>query len=318
VALLIIAGLFTSIVPPIVSQTRQLVAHVPEISAKVEKRVSQLIDNPPPWVQKILKEEPAPAPAPAPVPADGASSSTNAPAGGGIDRETLHSASGWVANVLPRVGTVFGVVGRHVVGWFGILAGLALVPVYAFYLLVEKRGIESKWADYLPMGDSHFKSEVVFVVHQINNYLIAFFRGQVLVAICDGVLYTIGFLIVGVPYAVLLGAMSIALTMIPFLGAIVTCVAALVLSLAYHGDWLHPLLVLAVFGVVQTLEGLVISPKIMGNRVGLHPLTIIIAVMAGTTLLGGLLGGILAIPLTAVLRVLMARYVWTKRESSAS
>ena len=64
------------------------------------------------------------------------------------------------------------------------------------------------------------------------------------------------------------------------------------------------------FAIVQTIEGLVISPQIMGDRVGLHPLTIIIAVIAGTTLLGGLLGGILAIPLTAALRVLMFRYVW--------
>jgi len=75
------------------------------------------------------------------------------------------------------------------------------------------------------------------------------------------------------------------------------------------------LLVLAVFGVVQTLEGLVISPKILGDRVGLHPLAIIVAVMVGTTLLGGLLGGILAIPLTAALRVLMFRYVWKRREA---
>jgi predicted PurR-regulated permease PerM len=65
---------------------------------------------------------------------------------------------------------------------------------------------------------------------------------------------------------------------------------------------------------VQFLEGFVISPKIMGDRVGLHPLTIIIAVMVGTTLLGGITGGILAIPLTAALRVLMFRYVWRRPE----
>jgi predicted PurR-regulated permease PerM len=67
--------------------------------------------------------------------------------------------------------------------------------------------------------------------------------------------------------------------------------------------------------VVQALEGLVIQPKIMGDRVGLHPVTIIIALMVGTTLLGGILGGILAIPLTAALRVIMFRYVWKKREA---
>ncbi len=70
---------------------------------------------------------------------------------------------------------------------------------------------------------------------------------------------------------------------------------------------------LSVVAVVQSLEGTVISPKIMGDRVGLHPVSIIVAVMAGTTLLGGLLGGILAIPLTAALRVVMFRYVWKRR-----
>ena len=73
--------------------------------------------------------------------------------------------------------------------------------------------------------------------------------------------------------------------MIPFPGAITTCVAALLIALVQFGDWLHPLLVLAVFGVVQTSEGLVISPKIMGDRVGLHPLTIIVLIV-GTTMLG--------------------------------
>jgi predicted PurR-regulated permease PerM len=115
------------------------------------------------------------------------------------------------------------------------------------------------------------------------------------------------------PYAVLLGAAAVLLTMIPFLGAITICFTALIIAFVQYGDWLHPALVLAVFAVVQSLEGLVISPRIMRGRVGLHPLAIIIAVMAGTTLLGGLLGGILAIPLTAAMRVVMARYVWKRR-----
>src|SRR5262249_22295299 len=149
----------------------------------------------------------------------------------------------------------------------------------------------------------------------INDCLISFFRGQVLVAICDGILYTIGFFVIGLPYAFLLGAMAIILTMVPFIGAIITCVDAIIIALVQFGDWLHPALVLGVFGVVQLLEGLVISPKIMGGRVGLRPLTIIIAVMVGTTLMGGILGGILAIPLTATLRAVMFRYVWRIRAS---
>jgi predicted PurR-regulated permease PerM len=158
----------------------------------------------------------------------------------------------------------------------------------------------------------------VFVLNSINNYLITFFRGQVLVAICDGLLYGLGFLIIGLPYALLIGAGAMLLTMIPFVGAIVTCCSALIIAVVQFGDWLHPLLVLAVFGCVQSLEGLVISPKIMGGRVGLHPVTIIIAVMVGTTLLGGLLGGILAIPLTAALRVVLGRYVWKRAVTGES
>jgi predicted PurR-regulated permease PerM len=109
-----------------------------------------------------------------------------------------------------------------------------------------------------------------------------------------------------------LGAAAVFLTIIPYIGAFVICSAALIIALVQFGDWLHPLLVLVVFAVVQALEGTVIAPKIMGDRVGLHPVTIIIAVVVGTSLLGGLLGGILAIPLTAALRVLMFRYVWRR------
>jgi predicted PurR-regulated permease PerM len=130
------------------------------------------------------------------------------------------------------------------------------------------------------------------------------------VALCDAVLYTIGFLAIGLSYAFLIGFVAVFLTMIPFIGAFVVVSSALVLAFVQYGDLLHPLLVLAVFAIVQTLEGFVIQPKIMGDRMRLHPLAIIIAVMAGTTLLGGLLGGVLAIPLAAALRVLMFRYVW--------
>jgi predicted PurR-regulated permease PerM len=129
---------------------------------------------------------------------------------------------------------------------------------------------------------------------------------------CDAVLYTVGFLAIGLNYAFLLGFVAVFLTMIPFIGAFIVVASALVLSFVQFGDVLHPLLVLVVFGVVQGLEGFVIQPKILGDRMRLHPLAIIIAVMAGTTLLGGLLGGILGIPLAAALRVLMFRYVWKR------
>jgi predicted PurR-regulated permease PerM len=327
-ALVIVAAVFGSVVPQLINETRQLAVRIPAYVARVEQRAEYWLSHPPAVVKRLLERESGAKETRGSVTATNGSAlafptnsastaaveSTNAPSflGGTLDNESLQTAGKWLAGALPKVGSwLFGQVGR-VASWLGFLAGLALVPVYTFYFLLEKRGISSRWTDYLPVADSGFKNELVFVLNSINNYLITFFRGQVLVAICDGALYGLGFLIIGLPYAVLIGVMAVFLTMIPYLGAIVTCFTALVIALVQFGDWQHPLLVLAVFGFVQALEGLFISPRIMGGRVGLHPVTIIIAVMAGTTLLGGLLGGILAIPLTAALRVLMFRYVWKR------
>jgi predicted PurR-regulated permease PerM len=187
------------------------------------------------------------------------------------------------------------------------------VPVYVFYFLLEKERIAGNWTDYLPLQESRVKQELVFVLKEINNCMIVFFRGQVLVAMCLGLLLTVGFLTVGLNYAILLGVVAGALSIIPYLGVMLSIIPAVGLAVVQFQDWWHPLLVVLVFVLAQMAEGLFISPKIMGDRVGLHPLTIIIAVMVGTTLMGGILGGVLAIPLTAVLRTLMFRYVWRRR-----
>ena len=205
---------------------------------------------------------------------------------------------------------------KKVTSLFGFLAGLALVPVYVFYFLLEKRSIKRNWTDYLPVRESKVKDEIVFVLHSINDCMIVFFRSQVLVAMCVGTLLTVGFLALGLDYAILLGVMAGLLGIIPYLGVALSIIPAFILSMVQFvpdGDWLKPILILVWFAAVQAMEGFFISPKIIGDRVGLHPLTIIIAIMIGTTLLGGIVGGVLAIPLTAVLRTLMFRYVWVDR-----
>lgn len=227
-----------------------------------------------------------------------------------LNPNSLRSVGTWFATVTPDVlRWTLGQVGR-VASWFGLLAGLFLVPVYAFFFLLEEKNIARSWTDYLPVADPAIKKEAVFVLRSINDALIVFFRGQVLVALCDGVMYAIGFLLIGLPYALLIGVMASIVTIVPFLGAALVCGTALIIAIVQFGDWQHPLLVLLVFSVVQFIEGFVVQPKIVGDRVGLHPLMVIIALMVGTTLLGGILGGILAIPLTAALKVLMGRYVW--------
>ncbi|MEY2410228.1 MAG: hypothetical protein QOF48_2898 [Verrucomicrobiota bacterium] len=329
-------AMLCSILPQAISESRDLATRIPDYAEKVWHRADAWVKNPPDFVRRYLKfaardktgspgvEVPVTSGEAPATPA--ITASTNAPAIEGtrgtngapawsdlFGKMDKGAVASWAAKSAGVASSwVFGQVAR-VASFFGLLAGLALVPVYAFYFLLEKKGIEKRWTDYLPLSNSSLKDELVFVLRSINDCLIAFFRSQVLVAICDGVLYTIGFLIVGLPYAVLLGVMATVLTMIPFLGAMATCTTALVIAFA-QGDWKHPLGVLGVFAVVQTLEGFVIQPKIMGDRIGLHPLTVIVALMVGTTLLGGILGGLLAIPLTAAGRVLMFRYVWKRRD----
>jgi predicted PurR-regulated permease PerM len=330
-ALLVMAGLLASVVPQLVVETRDLVAKMPTYKARLQQKAGDWISHPPELVRKYILRQPAGAAevvahppagmAATHAPAESATSTnalptteTSAPALPALGQSTLRSATEWVARALPVVGNWLSQVVGIIASAFTVIAGLALVPIYAFYFLLEKHGIAARWRDYLPVQDSKFKEELVFVIGAINEYLVAFFRGQVLVAICDGVLYTIGFLVIGLPYAVLIGVMATCLTIIPFLGAITTCVVSLVIALV-AGGWKLALLVLVVVSLVQAIEGTLIQPKIMGDRVGLHPVTIIIALMVGTTLLGGPLGAVLAIPLTAALRVIMFRYVWKKRET---
>ena len=291
----LVLGVLASVIPQVVVETDQLLSRVPEYSQNIQARFSQLLAHPPELLRHFLPKPPA----------EGAADSGQA-------ASMLATVTGWVMGSLPEMGSWLLQHAAKAASGFGLLAGLALVPVYAFYFLLEKRGIEQHWRDYLPLRNSAAKDELVFLIEAINQYLVAFFRGQLLVALCDAVLYTAGFFIMGLNYAFLLGFMAVFLTMIPFLGALVICVTALTLAFVQYGDWLHPALVLAVFAVVQTLESLLISPKIMGDRVGLPQVVIIIAVMAGTTLLGGILGGLLAIPLAAALRVILFRYVWKK------
>ena len=310
IAVLLVGGVVASVVPSLISQVNELTTEFPKQAKKFQISVSSIVN--------------------AVDPAKPTNTSPNAPAKPGwfeMPQEWLKNVG--VTNEKVREFMVDAVSKisawgleqlKKVMSLFGFLAGLALVPVYVFYFLLEKRGIKQNWTDYLPVHESRVKEEIVFVLHSINDCLIVFFRGQVLVAMCVGALLTTGFLLIGLEYAILLGVMAGLLSIIPYLGVALSIIPAFVLSIIQfvpdHG-WLKPVLVLVVFAAVQAMEGLFISPKIIGDRVGLHPLTIIVAVMVGTTLLGGIMGGVLAIPLTAALRTAMFRYVWKNRVHSS-
>ena len=206
----------------------------------------------------------------------------------------------------------------------GILAGLALVPVYVFYFLLEAQTIQRKWSDYLPLKESKFKEEAVFVLESFNECLVVFFRGQVLVAICVGICLAIGFSLIGLPYGILLGLLAGIVGIIPYFGVIVSTIPVLLLSLTHQDDmnflgiglgFYSPFAALAVCAIVLFMEKTVIQPKIIGDRVGMHPVAVIISVLMGTTLVGGVIGGLLAIPVAMALRTVLFRYVWIKRQA---
>ena len=333
-ALVLLAAMLSVVVPRLILQTRQLLENVPTFAARLEARLEHWATHPPalleqalqraglPWLRRPQSTVPSPeAPEPPAVVSEAPTPPPMAPPTRWLDQldpTTVQRVAEWTGRALRTVGNWVADQLSRLTGLFGVVAGLALIPIYLFYLLVEKRRITDSWTRYLPLRDSRLKEESVFILRSVNDHLIAFFRGQVLVAICDGILYGIGFALIGLPYAFLIGAMAMVLTIIPFLGAIVTCGTALVIALVTFGDWQHPLLVLGVFGIVQAIEGYVLQPRILGSRVGLHPMVIIVAIMTGTTLLGGLLGAILAIPLAAVLRVLLTRYVWGSRPGAGT
>ena len=282
-ALGIIGALAATVMPKLIQETTKMINEAPTLANNLQERVSD-------WMAtsdlgRRLKD---------------------------VWDEQGKEVTRWFAGVLPKVSEW--ILNRvwMIASWFGLLAGFALLPVYVYYFLLEESRIAKSWTDYLPLRDGKLKEELAFVLREINDCMVVFFRGQVLVAIVDGLLLTLGLWIVGLEFAVFIGVVAGFLSIVPFLGVMISLVPTLLLAFAQFGRWQEPLIILAIFTLVLKLDSWYLSPKIIGGRVGLHPLAVIISVMAGTCLLGGVLGGVLAIPLTAALRTLMFRYVWKK------
>jgi predicted PurR-regulated permease PerM len=229
-------------------------------------------------------------------------------------QEALPSLLGKLWNILKT--SIGGFLGAT-----GFLLSLILVPVYLFFLLKEKPRMEERWKDYLPLRASPLKNEVADVISQINSYVVAYFRGQLLVCLVDGILIGTALTLVGLNFAAVIGAMVVVLTMVPYIGIIICWVPAVLIAAFQWGDWIHPLLVTAIFIVIQNLEGLFYAPRIVGKYVGLHPMTVIVSIFVWGLIIGGIIGPLLAVPLTATLKVLFGRYIWgwhSREEASAT
>ena len=218
---------------------------------------------------------------------------------------------------LPDVlGKLWDILKKSIGGFLGVtgfLLSLILVPIYLFFLLNEKPRIHARWREYLPLRASPFRDEVAEALSEINRYVTAYFRGQLLVCLVDGILIGTTLTIFGLNFAPLIGVLVVILTMVPYIGIIICWVPAVLIAAFQWGDWAHPIWVTVIFIVIQNLEGMFYAPRIVGNYVGLHPMTVIVSIFAWGLIIGGVIGPLLAVPLTATVKVLLARYVWGRR-----
>jgi predicted PurR-regulated permease PerM len=233
------------------------------------------------------------------------------------DNPYVSQATEWIQAQIPllppKIWAFLGGGLQGFLGAFGFLLGLIVVPIYLYFFLSNAGAISQHWGDYIPLRASSFKDEVVDCLSEINSYLIAFFRGQIIVTTIDGILLAIGLLILGLPFALLIGIAVAILQLVPYLGVVLCWIPAFLIALAHFPDWSGPIWVTVLFIAVTNLDGLIIAPRVVGDSVGLHPMTIIVSVFAWSLLIGGLLGALLAVPLTATLKVLLRRYVWQRQ-----
>ncbi|MEX2382783.1 MAG: AI-2E family transporter [Opitutales bacterium] len=208
----------------------------------------------------------------------------------------LARLSEWLLTAAPGILAA----GGMILGVFGLAAGLAIVPVYLFFFLQSQKEPTESLHEALPFLKPETRGDVVFLAREFVSIIVAFFRGQLLIALIVGVLLATGFTVAGLRFSIILGLGLGLLNIVPYLGVILGLLIAVPIAFLQPGGSLAIAgIVAGIFLVVQTVESTFLTPKIMGDRTGLHPVVIIIAIFFWGIALGGLLGMILAIPLTA-------------------
>ncbi|MCU1728986.1 AI-2E family transporter [Pseudomonas sp. 7P_10.2_Bac1] len=184
----------------------------------------------------------------------------------------------------------------------GLLVNLVLIPVVAFYLLRDWDVLLAKIRGLLPRDR---EKQIVSLATECHDVLGAFVRGQLLVMLALGVIYSAGLMLLGLELGLLIGLLAGLASIVPYMGFITGIGAALIAGLFQFGGDLYPMLgIVAVFMVGQALEGMVLTPLLVGDRIGLHPVAVIFAILAGGELFG-FTGVLLALPVAAVIMVLV-------------
>jgi predicted PurR-regulated permease PerM len=176
-----------------------------------------------------------------------------------------------------------------------------LIPVITYYLLVSFENVTTGVKELIP---PYLRVPVLEKLRQIDMVLAGFIRGQLTICLVLAFLYSLGFLLIGIDLALLLGIVSGLLFIVPYLGTLIGVIAGSLMAFAKFGDLIHVIYVLAWIGAVQLLESYILTPRIVGHAIGLHPVVYILALIAAGNLFG-FVGMLVAIPVTAVLKVLL-------------
>ncbi|MDR3388672.1 MAG: AI-2E family transporter [Rudaea sp.] len=222
-----------------------------------------------------------------------------------ILQEHWKEAGGAAASIVSQISKS----GIAVLSW---MMRLIVIPVAFFYLLRDWHMIIDRVHDLLPRS---VEPTVTRLARESDETLGGFVRGQVSVMIVLGVLYAIALLAVGIDVGPLIGMIAGLISFVPYLGSITGVLMGVIAALVQYHDWTHVILVVVVFVVGNLLEGYVLVPRLVGEKIGLPPLAVIFAILAGGELFG-FLGVLLALPIASVAMVLL-RYAYERYRASA-
>jgi predicted PurR-regulated permease PerM len=235
----------------------------------------------------------------------------------GVDASLLDSAT--LKSAVQEHWSQFGGIAQNIMAWLSqsgmalvaLLANLVLIPVVTFYLLRDWDALIKKIHALLPRK---WEPTAVKLAKESDEVLGAFLRGQMLVMLALAFVYSMGLWWVGLELALIIGLVAGLVSFVPYLGFIIGIIFASVAAMMQFHDPSYLLLVAAVFGVGQALEGMLLTPLLVGDKIGLHPVAVIFAVMAGGTLFG-FVGVLLALPMAAIVMVLLRHLQQVYRQS---
>jgi len=220
-----------------------------------------------------------------------------------LDINALTLVEGAPMNIGNIIKNAMGGIAMGVTSLVGALTGLILaiatVPIILFYLLKDGQNLPKVFIKMLP---PRMRKDAKVIIRDADNQISSYIQGQILVAICIGIMVSIGFLIIGMDYALLLGVLAMFTSIVPYLGPVIAIIPAIIIAIVSSPFMILKLAV--VWTIVQLVDGKFISPQIMGKSLRIHPITIIFVLLTAGSLFG-IVGVILGIPAYALLKVIV-------------